>query len=257
MRKASIILAAIAIVSLGVNAALACDGDHAAAGKTSAAGARMASGCCAGAAGAGAGCCNRGAGTSCGSGAHAADMTSCTWSNIEYRVSAAGEELRTFDRDKALAMSASTGAPVAFYVMDTAYATEVAAQEALVASLDQHVQEMLTLQYVVNGEAVACPQAAAQMSSSGHCGMRYRVAARDFAKKAEAEAYLRKLSAAVQAVRVVDSEGNAVKGCASAHAARANHKLTFKVGDQVAADPATADVLRAREQLRVILDSQA
>ena len=178
--------------------------------------------------------------------------------NVQYRVSADGHEMKTFDRAKAFAFAEAAQVPIHFYVMDTAYDSESDANTALLTSLRQRMNDLLTMQYVVNGEAVKCGKSASDMASSCQGKVTYRVAAHDFAERAAAEAYMQRLQAAIASVKVMDPDGKPVEGCAASHAKQCGNKnLTFKVGDEVAGDAVTANVLQAREQLRLILTAQA
>lgn len=226
----------------------------------SATGAKMASagGCCASK-----GAAMSAAGSNCPAGMEHCGPANCDWAsceqmNVMYRVSNAKEEIVTADRDMAFAFAKAHKAKVQYYFLDNSYADEAAAKQALFASMNRMVNQMLTMQCVVDGEVIACEMTAAEKAAANKTPTAYRVASRDFTTRAEAEAYLKKLQAAVDAVCVTDAEGKAVKGCATDYAKESGKKkMSFKVANQVASDPVTADVLRAREQLRVVMTTQA
>jgi hypothetical protein len=197
-------------------------------------------------------------GMNCPVGAGACDWATCQQMNIQYRVTAANEEFKTFDREKAFAFATAEKAPVKYYFLDAAYADETAAKQALFTSMNRLVNDMLTMHCVVNGEVIACEMTAAEKAKDSKSATAWRVASRDFTSKTAAEAYLKKLQTAVASVSVVDRDGKAVKGCATDYAKECGKKnMSFKVADQVASDPVSADVLRAREQLRVVMTTQA
>lgn len=295
MKGLTIFVAAVAVVSLaagGVFAGPNCGAQHADAQQASSSCAAKGAtaqtadangGCCGMATAAGSGCAAKsaGAGASCHGAAMASggycpggaqsasagcmtsagscDLSQCCMSNVQYRVSVDGHEMKTFDREKAFAFAEASHVPVQFYVKDTAYENEAEANTALLTSMRERMSELLTLQYVVDGQAMKCNQSASEMASTCHeKQMTYRVASRDFASREEAQNYLTRLQNAVAAVKVVDSNGKPVDGCAASHAKQCGEKeATFKVGDQVAADPMSANLMRTREQLRIILSSQA
>jgi hypothetical protein len=236
--------------SAAMSAGAGCGSKAAAAGAGCGSAAMAASGCCAGGA--------KSASAGCMTSAGACDLTKCGMSNIEYRVSVDGHDMKTFDREKAFAFAQASNVPVRFYVKETAYQNEAEANMALLTTMRERMNELLTLQYVVDGQAMKCSKTASEMASACQDKkMAYRVASREFASQQEAESYLHKLQAAVAAVKVVDSNGKPVDGCAASHAKQCgDKKVSFKVGDQVAADPMDANLLRTREQLRIILTAQ-
>jgi len=263
---ATAVLSAMTMATFGAGSALACGGCGAHASATEASSGCAAHDASARMAGAGdcpAGCpmgsCGMQSGMAgCPGAAGGCQFAACCMNSVRYEVTAGAQHVVTFDRDKAFAFAKSTGAPVTFYVMDAAYTTESAAKEALFISLDHRLHEMLSVQRVVNGQPIACGPDAGGRAASGRATLAYRVPTHDFARPAEAAAYLRTLRAKIASVNIVAADGRPVKGCAAAYAKQCGKKnLTFKVGDQVVADAVTADVLRAQQQLAIVLGPQA
>ena len=85
----------------------------------------------------------------------------------------------------------------------------------------------------------------------------YTVAARDFQSKEEAEVFATKLEAVIMNVKMVDSDGNAVEGCAVGYCKSkgeaAAKTTTFTVASQEVDDPYAANLTLAQERMRTLL----
>ena len=188
-------------------------------------------------------------------GKNAANCGPCPSTHVVYRVSADGVQKDLTDRTAAMA-AAEAGASVQFVALGKTYDSEHDAQMAMTQALYARMDELMTVQYKVGSETMNCGTTATKVAADKHAEVVYTVAARDFQSKDEAEAFVSKVEAVVMSVKMVDSDGNAVEGCAVGYCKTkgdAAKSTTFTVAHQEIDDPYAANLTLAQERMRTLL----
>lgn len=280
MRRFHCVLAGIAALAFTAGIATACDGektaqtastDKACASSAVKTASLKSSSCAAKTASATASHCASKSAVKTASAAHCASVKSagltaascaskagktCATTHVVYRVG----ETDTFDRDEAMAMADKNGASVQFVAAGAAYDDENVAKVAMTKAIYARLDEMLSVSTTVGGKAYACGVSATKTAKASGAPMHFVVAGREFEDKTAADAYLAEVKAAVEAIQLLDAEGQVVKNCAVSHcktAGKTAGKTAFVLGDQQVTCPVTANYMAAQAKLAALASEGA
>lgn len=149
---------------------------------------------------------------------------------------------------KAGELAQASGQPVMFLVGQQTFADEAVASRAYAAELTSYLDKATRVTFSVDGECVACPEAASQACSEGKA-MKYRVAGRDFES---AEAAVRAAAIAWAASRQVQMNyavnGECAGSCpetAKAKSVASAQPVVYRVGDRETKCDVQASVMLA------------
>lgn len=170
----------------------------------------------------------------CGAGATGCDPAQCWASNcpkLQYKV--AGETLCCPQNAEILAKAKNE--QVRFVVAGQEYCDKGEAMQTLAKLLNERLEQMTTVSYIVDDQAVQCGVSAAQMAKANGTDVRYRVATFVFTDKAQAEQaaqLARDAVAKVKMVTVVDGREYCCAQTAAKVASECGKKCEYKVAGQ-------------------------
>lgn len=174
--------------------------------------------------------------------------------SIKYRV---GEETMCCPKAAGF-MAEKNHQPVKYVVGSEAFDTEALATARLVTLLNEEVESMKTVQYAVGDKCMKCPMTAKSVADQNHAKMTYRVAGVDFEDKEKAEKAAKLASEAVEQVKLSYKVGDKSFCCskmAGESVKESGKPMTYVVGETEVQDEASAKVLFAQEQVRVMAEA--
>jgi len=157
-------------------------------------------------------------------------------------------------------MSAGDPAKIKFVVADKTYVNQGEAMEARLTVLGKYYEHLLTVEYAVGDECTACPLTAKDLAHKSGKPIRYRLAASDFADKAQAENVAAEARAAGERITmswVVGEETFCCPGHAGQAAEKNDKKLEYRVGEQTTVCETTAKTRLIETRIAAVLETVA
>jgi hypothetical protein len=157
-------------------------------------------------------------------------------------------------------MSKGDSAQVKFVVGDKTYDNLGEAKAARLKALEEYYEGLLTVKYAVGDECIGCPMAAKDLASKSGKPVRYRLAAFDFAEKAQAEKAAEAARAAGDKVTMTCAVGDKTFTCpkGAAEAAKTcGKKVEYCVGEQKTSCETTAKTRLIEARITAALETLA
>jgi len=248
MKKFFFGLVGFAVLGLSVShVSVLCAGDEGCAGKKAEVASSGTGGC--------GKPCHAGAGDAA-TGNAAVKAVLASLPSVKYRV---GENVGCC-ANGASVMSKTEGKPIEYMVGDDVFATEAEAKVKLVALYEKEIENMSALQFSVGGESTRCPMTAKSMAEKSKASIAFKVGGVEFADKEKAEAAVKLVADAGAAVKMsykVEGKSFCCDKMAGMAAKDSGKPIVFVVGEEDAADEATAKLLYARAKIRAIVEAAA
>jgi hypothetical protein len=141
---------------------------------------------------------------------------------------------------------------IRYVVAGKEYTKNEEALKAYATVLDEYLNSMQNVRFVVGEQCVSCPMAAQALAKGAGQPMKYRVAAITFAEKAKAETAAKLARAAAEKVQmtcVVDGQKYSCPKEAEQACAKSGKKAEYVVGDMKTNCPITAGVELAKARI--------
>ncbi len=152
--------------------------------------------------------------------------------------------------------AAETSQAVAYVVAGESFDGEAKAMAALASALNEQVEQMTHVQYVVGDQVVGCPSSAKTMAESAGTKVTYRLAGFDFGCSEKADKVAKEIQAAVSGITLTATvDGKPVPCCKSARAA--GKTIVFSVGDEQIPCETTAQLKLAEMKLQTAVEKAA
>jgi hypothetical protein len=176
--------------------------------------------------------------------------------SMKYRV---GEEVTECEKS-AEEMAVKADKPIKYIVGETAFEKKSDATVALTKALESEIENLVAVQYVVNGKCSKCPLEAKQIAEQSNSHVVYKVAGMECCDKAKAERAAKLAADAVDSVKLSYKVGDQSFCCdkmAGVKAKETGKKITYLVGTEETCCEQTARLMLAHAKIKAIVESAA
>jgi hypothetical protein len=174
--------------------------------------------------------------------------------SVKYRV---GDEVTGCSKSAA-AISEKSHKPIRYVVRTSTFDNERDATAKLTSLMQEELDSLQTIQYVVDDKPYGCGGSAAKAAARHHQKVMYRVGGVEFESQEDAEDALTAIEHAVKEVKLTYKVGDESYCCSKTAAAKAKetHKeLTYVVGDTSTCCEKTAQINLAQAKVKAIVEA--
>jgi len=155
---------------------------------------------------------------------------------------------------------AAKGGTIQYVVGEETFDSEDAAVVRLASLIDEEVNKLQAVHFVVADEEFLCPMSAKDAANKSKGKIAYRVAGFDFAERAQADKVIELAKAAVDNVKMhykVGDESFCCDKMAGAKAKETHKQIVYEIGGESTPCAVTAKRLMAEAKLRAVIETAA